>query len=62
MPRRTTFTRAELLRALDVRYRQLQIEEYEADSEELACIVGAKAEIQAMEQAIRLGVLPGEGN
>lgn len=62
MARRTTFSRDELLRALDVRYKQLQAEEHEADPEELACIVGAKGEIQNLEQAIRLGVLPGEEN
>lgn len=62
MARRETYTRAELLQALDSRYKKLQADEREADQDELAVIVGAKSEIQRLEQAIRLGLLPGETN
>lgn len=63
MARRKAFTRVELLHALDVRYKQLQAEELSfKDQDDLARIFGAKEEVMRLEQAIRLGTLPGEVN
>lgn len=57
MGRPDTYTRAELLEALDARYKELCAEETACrDPDSLAEIIGAKQEVYKWEQSIKAGL------